>query len=761
MAPHVAFCRPTLRRLGVAFGAMGVLGLSWSPVATARTYPVEIGETNEDELRNLYEDGLLSADEFDTLVELLYNPIDVNKATRQELYDLPYVTMKLARSIVLGRRKGPYKSLADMASRVEGMDDGILDQIQPFATAGIRDRSGFDKDKISGKARVRTGMYFEQTEPIEGDHPNRTHTPQQLGYANLPATQATADITYDRTYSAGVVLLSQPDIRGIQYNPGSRDFHATYGQIVELGRVYTSIEKDRWEAIVGSYSAGFGLGLTFDRTNRSQPNGWYKDMSVTADEFYRKFRLPKRLFGGAATVFTDLGDWDMEATVFASMDRYDIYQYDVGMTGGEVVDWTEIETDSPRIYVDGQKVGWMSLPNAYRETLAGVNTTFSDGERTSVGLTTYVGTQDRTTIDGVEGNNEYVIRGGYPVSKDTYGAVGLNGSWGTGIVDFFGEYAYTFTGGSGVLVKSIINPLGGEVELSARHYGTGFDNPHARGTAAADEYQGMRDRDEQGVRAKGFYDFTQRLRFTGDVDFWRSNLELAPLSNLLMYGRLNAWVVEKKFMVGVYGKRTDQNLASSGRGNTYGGDTDELYEDAQTEAGTYDLSDATERSGTRNFGGLQLRAVPIAPLDLSALYQRTWTDQGLLYPTEAGPCEYWYQIGHYGWFKARYKVVDPTTLTWRIRYRDDDIHGSRELRQLDTYIQVDQKLPNRWKVVGRGFIGWDLVDPEADFKGYCDRQGAPELAGTCVADPNATDEDTLEETADRFGYVWLSVEKRF
>jgi hypothetical protein len=740
---------------------VGSLATVLASRAHARTYPVEIGETNEDELRNLYEDGLLSADEFDTLIELLNNPIDVNRANRQELYDLPYVTMKLARSIVLGRRKGPYKSLSDMAERVEGLDRSVLEQIQPFATAGIRERSEFDKEKLSGKARIRSGMYFEKIDPVEDDHPNRTHTPQQIGYPYRPATQASVDATYDRTYSAGVVMLSNADIQGVEYNPGSRDLYATYGQVVELGRVYSSIEKDRWEAIVGSYTAGFGLGLTFDRTSRTQPNGWYKDLSVTADEFYRRFRLTRGLFGGAATVQNDVGSWEMESTVFASMDKYDLYQYDMGMTGGELVDWTEVETASPRIYIDGQRVGWMSVPNAYRESLAGFNTTFSDGERSSVGLTSYVGTQDRTTIPGMTNPNEYVIRGGYPLMTDTYGAVGINGSWGAGLVDFFGEYAHSFTGGGGVLFKSIINPLGGEVELSVRHYGTNFDNPHARGTAAADQYQGMRDRDEQGIRAKGYYDITEQVRFTGDVDLWRSNLELAPVANLMMYGRVNAWFIPKKFMLAAYGKRTDQNLASQGRANTYGGSTDDLYEDAETETGSYDLSEATDRSGTRSFAGLQARVVPIEPLDLSALYQRTWTDSGLLYPTEDGPCEYWYQIGHYTWFKARYKVVDPTTLTARIRYRDDDLHGSREDRMLDTYLQVDQKLPNRWKVVGRGFIGWNLVDPEFEFKGYCDRQGAPELTGTCVADPSASDEETLEETADRFGYVWLSVEKRF
>lgn len=50
--------------------------------AQARTYPVIIQGNNEDDLRNLYEDGLLNPEEFDVLNELLNNPLDINKATR-------------------------------------------------------------------------------------------------------------------------------------------------------------------------------------------------------------------------------------------------------------------------------------------------------------------------------------------------------------------------------------------------------------------------------------------------------------------------------------------------------------------------------------------------------------------------------------------------------------------------------------------------------------------------------------------------------
>ncbi len=743
--------------LGPALG-LGVL-LAWSGDADARVYPVPLLVTNEDDLRNHYEDGLIDDEEFSVLVELLNNPLDLNTATRGELYDLPGVTMRAARDILTERRRAPFTTLDELQERIEGIDQMVVRDIQSFAIASPpREKQGFDPDQIAGRVYLRTGMYLDKFPPLENDHPNKTHKPEQLGYPNLPGTQITADMKYGRDYGAGTVLLFQPEVKAAVYDPNDRDFDVSYGMQGHVGRVYAWAEKDKLSGIIGHYTVGFGQGLTFDRTSRTQPNGWYKDVSVSADELFRRFRLTKVLFGGAGTHRADLGGVTLETTAFASVDDYDLYQYDMGMTGGEVVDWTTTETDSPRVYLDGQKIGWANLPNAYREMIGGVGLNLETTERSSIGLTAYAAHQDRTTIEGVEDNEQFVIRGGYPINEDTYGAVGVNGSYGVGIVDFFGEGAMSFTGGGAVLVKALINPLGSELELSLRHYGTGYDNPYARGIAAADQYLGMRDRDEQGARAKGFVDMTEKLRFQGIVDYWR-NISLTT-SNLYTYGRLQYSPIEGDLTLSVYGYRTDQNLSASGRNRRYGGDTDALYQSIEEEPATFDLADVTERSGTRNVAGIQVQGSPVAPLTLTALYQRMYTDSLLLYPTEEGPCDYWYQIGQYTWFKARYQPIDATWITARLRYRDEDVHGSRDTHQLDTYVQLDQKIGPKVKFVTRGLVGWKLPDPESDFKGYCDRQGAPELAGSCVADP-ADAADEVAEEADMFGVVWASVQWRF
>jgi len=746
-------------RWGLGLGLLAAAGS-----AEARTYPVIIQGNNEDDLRNLYEDGLLNPEEFDVLNELLNNPLDINKATRGELYDLPNVTLKMARLIVAERSKRPFQSLNQLADRVEGVSPTLIDEIRPFAYAGgVADaKSGFDADKLSGRIRTRTGMYIAPIDEIEGDHANRTHSIDQLGYGRIPATQLGGEVVYDRTYGVGAMGVLQDGIQGIVYDPDSRDLHASYGMSGDLGRAYGFVEQDRWRMIAGSYTAGFGQGLTFDRTSRSQPNGWYKDLSISADQLFRSFRFARGLFGVAATGTWDMGDNTLESTLFTSVDKYNIYQYDIGMTGGESVDYTLTETDSPRIYIDGQKAGWMTIPDAYRESIVGGNVNYRIGARTQLGLTTYVGHQDRDVIDGMEDDDQFVIRGGWPIQQDTYGAVGINGTWGVGAVDMLAELTKSFTGGWGGQVQAVLNPVGGEIELSLRRYSTDFDNPLAGGMANADEYLGMRDRDEQGGRVRGFYSLGEGLRLQTDVDLWQNMLP--GTWNLMTYGRLQYALREKDLTMSVYGKRTDQNLAAGGRGRVYGGDSDNLYVDLvgsapDEDSEVIDIAEAVDRSGTRSFVGLTMQGNPIKPLNLSALYQRMYTDAGLLYPTEEGPCEYDYQVGQYTWFKARWRVIEPTTLTFRTRYRDEDVHGSLGEHQLDFYLQWDQKFAERFTFATRGLLGMQMADPQSSFKDYCDRQGVPELAGSCVADPV---EELVASGADKiFGVWWTSLQMRF
>lgn len=737
-------------------GLAVITGLALSSAAHARVYPTPILITNEDDLRNLYEDGLLEDDDLQVLIELLNNPLNINSATRGELYDLPGVTFAMAGNIVQFRQDGFFETPNDLL-QVEGFNETILDQVLPFVYTGSEIRSN---TAVNGQLTVRSAWFADTVPEVDDDHPNRTHTPEQLGYGRKPATMATLTMRYGSEVEVGLAGLYQEHIRGLSYNDESHDFSANYGMVAELGRAYVSYDNGRHSAIVGSYSAGFGQGLVFDRTGRTNPNSFYKDLSITASQDFDRFRLPKRMWGGSysATV-ARFGYWNLDATVFVSSARYDLYQYDMGVLAGR--DWDDYSDSgsSPRVYIDGQKAGWMTLPNAYRESLIGGNLALSSST-VHLGLTSYVGALQTNTIDGVTDSGEFAIRGAYPTSP-RYGAVGADYGLTFRGVDLLGEAAFTFSGGAGFLQRLLFYPRGGEVEVSLRRYGLNYDNPHARGLSAADEFEGMRDRGEQGARVKGTYAITDWLSVRGSADVWQDlRVDTGTVVNGHVFGRISAQPI-KLIRIDVYGNVVDRNLAERGRNQIYEGDISELYSSDSREDPDSLVLAGSDRSGMRAYYGTQLVLQPVDSIQLSALYQRMYEDAGLLYPKsvlgQTGPeCDYYYQVGQYAWFRAAFKPTDGSRISARIRYRDEDVHGNKDERWADGFIQVEQRF-GKISVAARGNLGFDLPDPDSEYTSYCDTLASPDLEGTCAVDP------TLADAGERapYGYVWLMVKARF
>jgi competence protein ComEA len=62
-------------------------------------------------------------------------PIDVNKATAEELRQLPGIGPKRSQAIIDERQKGPFKS-ADDLRRVHGIGPKTLDKLRPYVTVG-------------------------------------------------------------------------------------------------------------------------------------------------------------------------------------------------------------------------------------------------------------------------------------------------------------------------------------------------------------------------------------------------------------------------------------------------------------------------------------------------------------------------------------------------------------------------------------------------------------------------------------------------
>jgi competence protein ComEA len=65
----------------------------------------------------------------------LDGPININRASLEELKRLPNIGQKRAERIIAGRRKGPFKSVEDLR-RIKGFGPAILDELRPHVTFG-------------------------------------------------------------------------------------------------------------------------------------------------------------------------------------------------------------------------------------------------------------------------------------------------------------------------------------------------------------------------------------------------------------------------------------------------------------------------------------------------------------------------------------------------------------------------------------------------------------------------------------------------
>lgn len=754
------------RALAAGFGAaVAAAAVLAGPGAAARTFPLAIDAQDEDDLRELYEAGRISEDDLASLLELLENPVDVNFSERDDLYSLPGLTLEMAEAILKDRvANGPFSSLADLA-RVPGITAEAIREIVPFAYARKPETR---TDPVRARLKVRVAKNFWEGEPVEGASPESTLSVADLGLGQAPRTYLLGDVHAYRWLRAGALFFMQEGLGGVVYDPESRDLHASWGKpVVEFSKAFLSATRAEGSAVVGSFTAGYGLGLTFDVSDRIHPHGWYSDLTFyesSPDSAPGAYKSRARLFGGAARLTAlRFGRESLDLSVFGSSWLHDVYQYDIAVTGGEDVDPLRDETVSPRIYIDGQRVGWLTLPNAYRESVVGGNVTFRSGRRNHVGVTAWVGHLDFDVIEGVEDPREFLLREGYP-TEELYGAFGVNGAFGIGVVDLRGEYARTFTGGNALLFKAVASPLWGEIEGSLRRYETGFDNPHARGIAAPDAYGGMRDRDEQGARLKVRLDPLKGLSVRATIDLWQ-RISLG-ISNAEAYFRVSARPVPA-LEIAAFADLKNRDLVNNGRTRIYGSD-DEDYLDLDEEgqaSGNERLdsvpdADVTYGAGEKHSIGGEVRLSPIPKATFEVLYRRTYEDSGKVYPTGDGPCEPWFQIGHYMAFRARLAPTKTTTVSMRARYRDDDVHGGIEERSVEAWLQGDQLIAGKVKVSLRGTFGRFLPDPDAPWKDACETAGIPTLQGSCAV-PAADEEEVYVTEGRNYGEIAASVEVRF
>ena len=410
--------------------------------------------------------------------------------------------------------------------------------------------------------------------------------------------------------------------------------------------------------------------------------------------------------GAAARVDAPLGDLRLKATVFGSYQSRSLYQYEM-YDRRECDDPhdTSAKCKAPSIYqagLDGSpKYSWTTLPDIYDELAGGGNLGLKIGPHGQIGLTGYYA---RASWNGEPADLDFQEWSRTPYGGP-YGALGLNGGLTFGMVNLFAEAARSFDsmpaydrdgdgtaeggngGGFGVVQRTTISALAQEFELTLRYYDRDFANPYARATAAPDEYEGQRARNEAGARLR-YRGVTGDWIFSGDTDFWfwpedAQDPGTAGTRHLSAKGqvRFAGYQIAQPFFSLEYKNKDLDNNADS----NLEADGDEVG--ACYETGDEENPDGTTRpcSGSFYRAAVGVRVQPLRNLTADVRYQHEFlndaahwkkVDQGLRQDAVLRAT-------------VAYRPVDSVWIRLRLRYLNEDLATNVAAEDsLWSYLQV-------------------------------------------------------------------------
>ena len=692
--------------LAVALGALN------PEPAAARDFSVEVRVADEGELRQLYYDGLIDDEELELLLRMLESPVDINRAEASDLVSLPGITPSIASSIIESRENhGPFTSMLDLVARVEGITPSLKEQLAAFVVAYHKQS---EKAPVRGSVDFMMVKGFSATKPLADDFPAAGHSAAQLGYDKWTALALGVRVSVLDWITIGLAGVAQEGLKAAAYDPASGDIHGAYGTPVFRPYMgYVRLIRPTGQVVAGSYHLHYGQGLVMSTLGGRGRHGFYLRRSIghSADRI-REF---DGLMGVAAhSTALRAGTVRFSMSSFASFRSYDQYISYIGLAAGQQLDAATAEVDAPRVWVDGKRASYMTIPNVFRVGLAGGNFTARFNRRTHLGFTGYGAFMDRTALAGVEDPQTFLIQQRWP-SDPGFGAIGINGRLGIGLLNIEGEWGLWLSGApaNALFVRAELEPIWGVVSLSLRHYDTGYGNPLARAEAAPDRYAGNTARNEQGVRLAATLRPDKRLRISSRLDFSRNILfNVTDLSfRASVTGKPLKWLQLRFFTDYV-----NQNVVVNGGDQRYGGEYDEdvfgLAADDALEYGDggYDRAGEHVRLG----GSVRLQHSKVGSFVVR--YSHTFEDTGKQVQGAAG-CEVVKQPSHRLRVHGRLYPTRRTRIVASFSYEDDDILGSKGSRGLESYVQVEQSIKDVVELRLRGRLGRYLPDaPQAcDF----------------------------------------------
>ena len=638
-----------MRRLCVLSSVLlGALFASPGPASAYQTETLILVQT-EDDLRELYLDGVLEQEELDHLVILMRDPVDLNTADREALFELPGLTWPMVDDILDRRRQVERFSSVSELAKIESIPDDVLEMMRPFVR--VR-RPPIRPVELSGDARFEIiDNLAELGADAAGPSPPAMHL------------RLRGDVG-ENLRVGGHLLLQERTGPTAAMTIGDDTFQVTEGPSWgSTGNLLYGIwEKEDLTVALGNFRAGWGRRLTFDSTDRMTPNGFYPDTGITLYTDGARFSNYKRgLLGvGAQVANLKLGsNLRLQASALYSAKPTDVYQYSINPS---------------TVYIDrlgnDERARFLTLTNAFLEqTLAG-NATVRFPDDHHVGITAYVAMIDWLLGDGVNFSESHSMP-----RESPFGAVGVDTALRLGEINAFGEVTGTFNGGLGLLAEMNHSTRPFDLSLIARHYSIDFENPRARAPAAPTQYLGNRQRAESGLRAQMTWKPQSNLQVRFTFDPYLNTDPDDNVINLYTTGTVTYTPI-RGYRFSLYGAMTDRDITTGGREQSYGTFVRIIDEDNPEIDGYEPI-----RAGAKATTALTATINPIDDLTVAASY-RYYLEDVTRYDDQ-------FQRSHATWLRARYRLPVDLVATGRLAYANEDLDdGQRGIRETGGYLDL-------------------------------------------------------------------------
>ncbi|HEY3450456.1 MAG TPA: hypothetical protein VGK67_29140 [Myxococcales bacterium] len=679
------------------------LGLS-SP-SFAVQYETDVDIDNETDLYDLSARGEISAETLETLVDLLRDGVDLNAATREEIYELPGLMFEDVDAILKYREQTRIVDPADLVAA------GAITQAQLLQIAAFLVLRDGDQVPVNGAVRLMGAYSAEDTQ--------------------APPLFLQARGRFPLNFSAGVAMATtRLQMRNLRYSLDSNGLIADAPAYqFEVPKYFVQWKSALFQVAAGTFRIGFGQRLTLDNTTRANPDGFYPDEVVYLDsgdlqreckysggnvdgsacgpEAQGSYITPdfgwREGFRGLAVSLKklSLGPVDLSAHAFGSYQNRRIYQYEVfNRATCEDPHSDSAECKAPAVAIAGdaaaRNFAYSTLADPYDEVAAGGNLTLGLGSGSHIGASGYWAMDLWRNDDPGLMELDFQEWSSRPYGRGSFGAVGIDGAARAGRLNLFGEVTRTFNampglyggGGWGAVGRIVGNvQKTHEIEGSVHYYDRGFVNPLARPIANPDEFEGQRARNEAGLRIEylGKPNEDWIVRANVDYSLWPEDSAAkgtAGLSNLDLYLRTD-FVGWRKVKLGLWAQYKNKDLE------------DRVRSLATSTRLCYEMSTLTDSQGNDlpcygDFIRLAGRII-VEPLgrrlQISAQYQHVWMAEAT------------YRQDMMAWIDVTSFPIDQLRLRWRTRYLNETIDDNADMEQsLWTYLDVGV-LPNRiWEL---------------------------------------------------------------